>query len=227
MIRFLTTVVLTTTARFLTVAFLAMVALAALMASCGGVTVPAGSTAEEISVSLVVEFEGKVMRDGVHVTYDDATGRPCRRRPWCAGCGRFVDGPHSCGAEVAMKWDCRGVPTIGYGTTDEASVNRGEISEEEARRLLARDLSSALAAVRGAVRVELTELQVAALSSFAYNVGIQAFLDSTLLRLLNEGGYDEVPGQLRRWNKSGGRVLRGLVRRREREAELFMRDVHK
>jgi lysozyme len=42
-----------------------------------------------------------------------------------------------------------------------------------------------------------------------------------LLRFLNEGKYDEVPAQIKRWNKAGGKVLDGLVRRREAEALLF------
>ena len=46
-------------------------------------------------------------------------------------------------------------------------------------------------------------------------------MSSTLLRVLNEGQYDEVPAQIKRWNKAGGQVLEGLVRRREAEALLF------
>ena len=42
-----------------------------------------------------------------------------------------------------------------------------------------------------------------------------------MLRVLNEGEYDEVPSQIRRWNKAGGRVLEGLIRRRDAEALLF------
>jgi lysozyme len=45
--------------------------------------------------------------------------------------------------------------------------------------------------------------------------------NSTLLKVLNENKHDEVPAQIRRWNKAGGRVLEGLIRRREAEALLF------
>ena len=45
--------------------------------------------------------------------------------------------------------------------------------------------------------------------------------NTTLLKLLNSGDYEEVPAQIKRWNKAGGKVLQGLVRRREAEALLF------
>ena len=57
--------------------------------------------------------------------------------------------------------------------------------------------------------------------SFTFNVGAGGFQRSTLLKRLNAGGYDAVPGQLRLWNKGNGKVLPGLVSRREAEARLF------
>ena len=58
--------------------------------------------------------------------------------------------------------------------------------------------------------------------SFCYNLGGGALKKSTLLKVLNEGKYEEVPAQIRRWNKSNGEVLEGLVRRREAEAIMLM-----
>jgi lysozyme len=52
-------------------------------------------------------------------------------------------------------------------------------------------------------------------------VGTQAFKSSTLLKKLNQGLYDEVPAQLRRWNKAGGKVIQGLINRREKEIVLW------
>ena len=46
-------------------------------------------------------------------------------------------------------------------------------------------------------------------------------IESTLLKKLNAGDYDAIPDEIRRWNKAGGEVLEGLVRRREAEAALF------
>jgi hypothetical protein len=63
--------------------------------------------------------------------------------------------------------------------------------------------------------------------SFTYNVGTANFLNSTLLRVLNEGKYDAVPGELRKWTKArqDGELIElpGLVKRRAAEAELFAR----
>ena len=72
------------------------------------------------------------------------------------------------------------------------------------------------------VEVPLQQHMFDALVSWVYNLGSGNLQSSTLLRVLNEGKYDEVPAQIRRWNKSNGQVLEGLVRRREAEAVMFM-----
>lgn len=79
--------------------------------------------------------------------------------------------------------------------------------------------------VRNAVRVPLNQNQFDALVSFAYNVGGENFRTSTLLQKLNAGDYAAVPGQLRRWNKSDGAVVQGLINRREQEVAQFTRPV--
>jgi len=79
----------------------------------------------------------------------------------------------------------------------------------------------AAAAVNQHITVNLNQHQFDALVSFVFNVGAGAFQQSTLLQRLNAGRYDAVPGQLRLWNKGGGKVLPGLVTRREAEARLF------
>ena len=75
------------------------------------------------------------------------------------------------------------------------------------------------------VNVDLHQNQFDALVSFAYNVGIGAFKESTLLRLLNQPNYNEAANQFKEWNKAtvnGQRVvLEGLVNRRKDEEELF------
>ena len=76
--------------------------------------------------------------------------------------------------------------------------------------------------VNGNVEVTLEQHMYDSLVSFCYNLGGGSLKKSTLLKVLNEGKYEEVPAQIRRWNKSNGEVLEGLVRRREAEAIMFM-----
>ena len=64
--------------------------------------------------------------------------------------------------------------------------------------------------------------QFDALVSWTYNLGPTNLKQSTMLKVLNESNYDEVPEQIKRWNKASGQVLAGLVKRRAAEAELFV-----
>ena len=95
------------------------------------------------------------------------------------------------------------------------------ITRARALELLQQDAESAAGEVARSVKVKLTQPQVDALISFAFNVGNGAFSSSTLVRLLNEGDYDSVPAQLNRWTKASGRTLPGLVTRRKAEGALF------
>jgi lysozyme len=71
------------------------------------------------------------------------------------------------------------------------------------------------------VIVFLTQNQFDALVSWVYNLGSTNLRNSTMLKVLNAGKYGEVPYQMKRWNRAGGKVLKGLVIRRKAEAELF------
>ena len=113
-----------------------------------------------------------------------------------------------------------GVPTIGYGHT--AGVAMGQtIAQQQADDYLRRDVRQFERAVARLVSVPLTQGQFDALVSFAFNLGEGALAQSTLLRLLNAGDYAGAAAQFERWNKAGGRVLPGLVRRRAAERALF------
>jgi len=57
--------------------------------------------------------------------------------------------------------------------------------------------------------------------SWTFNLGSGSLNSSTMLKKLNNQEYDEVPAQIKRWNKAGGVILGGLVKRREAEANLF------
>ena len=75
--------------------------------------------------------------------------------------------------------------------------------------------------VEKALEVELTQNQFDALVAWTYNLGPTNLNNSTMLKKINEKDWEEVPNQIKRWNKAGGKVLEGLVRRREAEALLF------
>jgi lysozyme len=119
-----------------------------------------------------------------------------------------------------------GVLTIGYGTTrypDGRPVQPGDVvTREEAERYLEQDIQEAASAVQRHVQVPLTEHELAALSSFTYNVGEGQFQKSTLVQKLNAGDRHGAANELLRWNKAGDKVLPGLVTRRKEERELFL-----
>lgn len=110
--------------------------------------------------------------------------------------------------------------TIGYGHT--RTVRGGmSITIEQANELLRDDLRVAEGGVDRLVRVPLNDYQFGALVSFAFQATIMVFDKSPLLALLNRGWYDQVPAQLMRHAKSGGKTLPTLVRRREAEGRLW------
>ena len=124
------------------------------------------------------------------------------------------------GRRLVAYQDSVGVWTIGYGHTKTAHEGR-LIIKSTADRLLAEDLAEFEKYVEEYVTVTLTQNQFDALVSWTFNLGPGNLQESTMLRKLNQGLYAEVPDEMRRWNKAGGKVLKGLVRRRDAEAELF------
>jgi len=115
-----------------------------------------------------------------------------------------------------------GVWTIGYGSTH--GITEGmSISQERADMLLLEDVEKFEQAVNDLVEVSLEQNQFDALVSWTFNLGPANLKNSTLLKVLNSSHVDwnDVPEQIKRWNKAGGKVLEGLVRRREAEALLF------
>jgi lysozyme len=119
-----------------------------------------------------------------------------------------------------------GVPTIGYGATyyeDGTAVELTDppITRERAEALLQWQIRTRYlpAVLRLCPEVDNAQ-RLAALVDFAFNLGSGALAASTLRRRVNAGEWSDVPTQLRRWVHAGGRVLRGLVLRREAEAQL-------
>ena len=110
--------------------------------------------------------------------------------------------------------------TIGFGRIKD--VAEGDTcTQEQAESWLVEELFEYEDYVKNLVKVNLDQSQFDALVCWTYNLGPTNLKESTMLKLLNAGDYHTVPNQMRRWNKSNGEVLEGLVRRREAEGLLF------
>lgn len=121
------------------------------------------------------------------------------------------------------------VPTVGYGHTDSAGAplykdtKNKTFTQKEIDDILVNDLARNYEpAVKRLVKVPLNENQYGALVSFTFNLGEGNLGKSTLLRLLNSGDYKGAADQFLVWNKAGGKVLNGLVKRRKAERDLFL-----
>lgn len=142
------------------------------------------------------------------------------------------------GVRYVMYLDQAGLATIGVGhllslaeldsgkiytdrSPESISWKNRELTPLEVDQILEEDLEIAEMWVEREVKVELTQGQFDALVSFVFNIGHVKFRKSTLLKFLNEGQYDKVPGQLRKWIYAGGKASEGLAKRREMEIKLW------
>ena len=120
------------------------------------------------------------------------------------------------------------VPTIGYGATyypdnyKAVKLTDKSINESYATILLEDMLDMYERGVTRYVNSNINENQFSALVSFAYNCGLGALKSSTLLKKVNANPNDKnISYQFSRWNKGGGRILKGLTKRRQSEAKLY------
>lgn len=122
-----------------------------------------------------------------------------------------------------------GVPTIGYGATyyedgTHVTLRDAPISRARAEALLLWHVKTvylpAVLKLCPAI-VHETPGRIAALIDWTFNLGAGQLKASTLRKRVNAGDWADVPDQIRKWNKAGGRVLRGLTIRREAEAQLI------
>lgn len=111
--------------------------------------------------------------------------------------------------------------TIGWGSTGPDIKLGMTWTKEQADARFAKDLARFEIGVSKAVSVDLEQHQFDALVSFAYNVGLGNFLSSTLLKMLNEGYYSNASLQFGKWIFNDGKVMNGLIRRREAERKMF------
>ena len=132
------------------------------------------------------------------------------------------------GLQVKAYKDEVGVWTIGWGHTglthQDGTVHGGRvITAAEADQLLAYDLGQFAAGVGKLLKpgLDLNDNMFGALVSFAFNLGLGNFEQSTLRHRVNAGRHLEAASEFGKWTRAGGRVLRGLVRRRQSEANLY------
>jgi lysozyme len=119
------------------------------------------------------------------------------------------------------------VPTIGYGSTyyedgTKVKLTDPAITQERATELLMALLVSYEKAVDSYCVDTINQNQFDALCSFVYNCGNQALKNSTLLRKINGNRMNpDIANEFLKWNRGGGRVIPGLSKRRQEEADLY------
>ena len=136
------------------------------------------------------------------------------------------------GLRLKAYKDAVGVLTIGYGTTAMAGVGivphiGMTITEAEAETYLMRALEKFALKIRPKITAPINDNEFGSFLSLAYNVGPSAFAKSSALRKFNAGDKAGAANAILLWNKAGGKVLKGLVRRREAERALFLTPVGK
>jgi lysozyme len=125
------------------------------------------------------------------------------------------------GCRLRAYQDSVGVWTIGYGHTHNVKSD-DVITQQQADQMLRDEVGVFMDSVLYQIHVPVNEHQLAALTSFAYNLGVGALKKSTLLRKLNAGDVEGAAKEFVKWTKAGGHVLNGLVARRHEEAKEFM-----
>lgn len=126
--------------------------------------------------------------------------------------------PYLCPAKVA---------TIGYGTTRYVDVTKVKltdppITEQRANELLEWEMKKCISgAIRHCPGLATDYKKLGAIADFCFNLGVGRLQSSTLRRRINEGDWEEARNELMRWVRASGRVLPGLVKRRQVEAKLM------
>jgi lysozyme len=138
---------------------------------------------------------------------------------------KSFEGCHKRDGDVFKPYVCPGgVLTIGWGHTNHhgrAFDQSARWTQQDCDAAFDEDMQGFAKQVTPLLKVPLKQHQFDALVSFAYNVGIGNLRSSTLLRKLNARDFDGAALEFHRWNRSRGKVLPGLVRRRAAEALLF------
>ena len=141
-----------------------------------------------------------------------STAYRCPARLWTIGVGHVIDPNHArvpfadrLALELPPEWD-------------------RQLSDEEVNDILKQDLSRFEAGVLRLCPNGLTQHRFDALVSFSFNVGLGNLQNSTLRRKHNRGDYEGAAEEFLKWAKAGGKVLRGLLNRRQDEKALYQKD---
>lgn len=124
------------------------------------------------------------------------------------------------GREYVPYKDVVGVITVCDGHTGKDIILNKRYSDAECDALTKADLERIAKQVNPSIKVKTTEMQLAAIYSFSYNVGANAFIKSTMLKKLNAGDYAGACDELKRWVYAGGKKWKGLMNRRDVEYEI-------
>lgn len=155
-------------------------------------------------INMLKQWEGCVKNGNRHIIYDDQTGRP-----------------------LDVKLPLPRGATIGYGHLIKANENFAMgLTENQATDLLRQDVGFAESAVNKYIHASLTQNQYDALVIFAFNIGVNNFANSTVVKYVNNpdfqsSRYPTLKSAWLAWNKSNGREMPGLSKRRANELELY------
>lgn len=133
------------------------------------------------------------------------------------------------GLSLKPYLDAVNIPTIGFGNTfyedgTKVTLKDKPITEQRATELLEFIANKTFGEnINKVVKVPLNQNQFDALVSFSYNIGNKNFNWSTLLKKLNQSDYEGCSLEFGRWNQANGKILNGLVLRRQKERELFLK----
>ena len=131
------------------------------------------------------------------------------------------------GLRLEAYLDSAGIATIGFGTIKYPNGSKvkldDKITKAQAKEYKLHDLKEFESTVNTSVTVPLSQNQYDALVSLSYNIGSNAFKNSTLLKKLNSGDYKGAAEQFLVWNKVNSKRVQGLVNRREAERNLFLK----
>lgn len=111
--------------------------------------------------------------------------------------------------------------TIGWGSTGPGITKGVRWSQAQADDRLAIDVDRFMKGVRSVLRKPATDAQLGAMTSLAYNIGVGAFKDSTLLRKFNAGDIAGAAAEFPKWRRANGKVMQGLANRRADEQKVF------